>query len=145
MRKLLVASICTFSLLLAGCVVAGCGGGEDHAKLETACAKAKVAQAEYHRAGEAVGATFLEDKAGDRRVIAAAGRFREQVQALEPLTSSAQSQELVELVRVLVQHEKLIAALASHDLKTAHLYAGGNFEQTLGESQKHFEAICRTT
>jgi hypothetical protein len=142
MRRLLVASICTPSLILAGCAIAGCGGS-DHAELASACAKAKAAQAEYHRAGEAVGASFLEDQAGDRRVIAAAGRFRERVQAIEPLTSPARSQQLVALVRVLVQHEKLLAALAAHDLKTAHIYAGGNFEQALEEGQKNFEAICR--
>jgi hypothetical protein len=141
MSKALIASACALSVLLAGCGGSSSNSAAD--KRKTACTKAKAAQNAYHLAGQSVGTNFL-DPTADKRVIAAAAVFRARVQELEPLSSKAQAPELVSLVRILVQHEKLLGALAAHDLKTAHEYATESFEGELDEDQKNFEAICKT-
>jgi hypothetical protein len=140
MSKALIGSACALSVLLGGC---GGSSGDSAGKRKTACTKAKAAQNAYHLAGQSVGTNFL-DPTGDKRVIAAAAVFRERVQELEPLSSKPQAAELVSLVRILVQHEKLLGALAAHDLKAAHKYATESFENELDEDQKNFEAICKT-
>jgi hypothetical protein len=141
MSKALIASACALSVLLAGCGGSGANSAAD--KRKTACAKAKAAQSAYHRAGQSVGTDFL-DPTADKRVIAAAAVFRARVQELEPLSSKTQATELVSLVRILVQHEKLLGALGAHELKAAHKYATESFESELDEDQKNFEAICET-
>jgi hypothetical protein len=141
MSRALIASACALGVLLAGCGGSGANGTAE--KRKTACTKAKAAQNAYHLAGQSVGTNFL-DPTADKRVIAAAAVFRARVQDIEPFTSQSQAAELVSLVRILVQHERLLGALAAHDLKAAHKFATESFESELAEDQKSFEAICKT-
>jgi hypothetical protein len=130
------------ALLLA---LAGCGGGSDDAgKRKTACAKAQSALTKYKLAGEAVGTNFF-NRAGDERVIAAAAAMRARLQALEPLTSAQESARLQGLARALETHEKLLGALAKHDLPVARKYATIEFERELDKGKASFAQICKAS
>ena len=135
-RKTLIASGCALALIVVGC------GSDNAAKRKTACASAASAMGAYHRAGQNVGTDFF-NRVGDERVIVAAGAFRTRVEQLAPLTSTGERKRLETLAGALEQHEKLLGALASHNLPVAHRYATPAFEQALESGQASFEEICR--
>lgn len=140
MNKALIAS--ATALLL---VVSACGGSSSNAaKRKTACAKATSALTRYKVAGEAVGTDFF-NRAGDERVIAAAAAFSARLQALEPLTTATESAQLQGLTRALTTHEKLLGALAKHDLPLARKYANINFERELDKGKASFAQICKAS
>jgi hypothetical protein len=143
MTRALTASLCGLVLLASGCGSGKPAQDKTAAERKTACSRAAAAMTAYHHAGQAVGADFLKKPALVRRVIAAADVFRVRLRTLSLLTNSAQREQLEELQATLIQHEKLLGAIAAHDLPLAHKYATPGFEPALDSGQANFRTICK--
>jgi len=147
MAKLSTVLGCCLMLLLA----AGCGGGgakSNSASTSTgvsvnrsqACAFADEANITYQHDAVAQGLNF-KDKAGETKLIAAIGQFRERIQTLSRATSAVEAAQLASFAAALTQQEDVFVAIRANDFKTADTHAQG-LNEALEAGRKNFAKIC---